>query len=398
MPRYEDDLFKKLNKEKPLVKQMEKPSPPVVNVKKMDMSAPRMERQQPVEILNTQKAYEAPLKTGGEKKFREFGTQAKPRQRMETITEPARQKDKPELKTDLAEPKKAAAQTKPRPAVKPGPRVDMEEKPQAMPLVEKKPQRPVSAYTARPQEEVPAAYTAARYELGTEPQKKARAFRHELKYYMNQRDYELLRTTISSLLTPDAHSYEGGYHIRSLYFDDYEDSARHEKISGVQHRKKYRIRIYNKSDDFIRLERKYKDGPYVSKDSIVLSRDEYEMIMDRDFGFLLEKNSQLAHDFYMELQCRGSHPVAVVDYYREAFVHSLEDVRITFDTDLRAAYFSKDIFDPDLQTMPMYEDGLSVLEVKYNRYLPLYIKAILNNAETVSRSAVSKYVICRKYE
>jgi hypothetical protein len=46
----------------------------------------------------------------------------------------------------------------------------------------------------------PAAYTAARYELGAQSQNKERAFRHELKYYINQRDYELLRTAVSSLL------------------------------------------------------------------------------------------------------------------------------------------------------------------------------------------------------
>ena len=39
----------------------------------------------------------------------------------------------------------------------------------------------------------------------------------------------------------------GGYLIRSLYFDDYWNSAYEEKESGVLMRKKYRIRIYNYS-------------------------------------------------------------------------------------------------------------------------------------------------------
>ena len=48
----------------------------------------------------------------------------------------------------------------------------------------------------------------------------------------------------------------GDYHIRSLYFDDYNDSALFEKQSGILKRKKYRIRIYNLSDSVIKLEKK----------------------------------------------------------------------------------------------------------------------------------------------
>ena len=54
----------------------------------------------------------------------------------------------------------------------------------------------------------------------------------------------------------DPHAENGGYLIRSLYFDDYWNSAYEEKESGVLMRKKYRIRIYNYSAESIKLERK----------------------------------------------------------------------------------------------------------------------------------------------
>ena len=38
---------------------------------------------------------------------------------------------------------------------------------------------------------------------------------------------------------------DSGYTIRSLYFDDYWNSAYAEKDAGILVRKKYRIRIYN---------------------------------------------------------------------------------------------------------------------------------------------------------
>ena len=44
-----------------------------------------------------------------------------------------------------------------------------------------------------------------------------------------------------------------------------------------------------------------------------------------------------------------------------------------------------------------HDRGVEILEVKFNNYLPGYVAALLSgvNAE---RSAVSKYVLCRRYE
>ncbi|MEZ4358295.1 MAG: polyphosphate polymerase domain-containing protein [Eubacteriales bacterium] len=223
-------------------------------------------------------------------------------------------------------------------------------------------------------------------------------YRHELKYYINMRDYRVLLSAAQCALFPDENSIEGGYHVRSLYFDDLYDRALREKISGVNSREKYRIRIYNKSDSIIRLERKEKIGEYIAKESLPLTRDEFERILSNDIEFLLEKKSILAHDFFAEIKFKGLSPKVVVDYFRKAFVYPIEDVRVTFDLNLRSGMFNKNIFDKELLTMPVYEKGIAILEIKYNKFLPLFIKGIINTAEGASRSAISKYLICRKYE
>ena len=71
------------------------------------------------------------------------------------------------------------------------------------------------------------------------------------------------------LLKKDPHASDGGYMIRSLYFDDYWNSAYEEKESGILMRKKYRIRIYDYSDRSIKLERKKKG--FGSKQSSLIS-------------------------------------------------------------------------------------------------------------------------------
>ena len=69
-------------------------------------------------------------------------------------------------------------------------------------------------------------------------------------------------TSSNISLTRDKHARAGGYTIRSLYFDDYCNSAYEEKDAGILMRKKYRVRIYNGSDKVIKLERKKKYGAH----------------------------------------------------------------------------------------------------------------------------------------
>ena len=76
--------------------------------------------------------------------------------------------------------------------------------------------------------------------------------------------------------------------IRSLYFDDYWNSAFEEKEAGVLMRKKYRIRIYDCSERSIRLERKKKFGSFIYKESAPLTTEEVWKILDGDYGFLLK--------------------------------------------------------------------------------------------------------------
>ena len=118
--------------------------------------------------------------------------------------------------------------------------------------------------------------------------KSREAFRNEWKYLISTSEKEMLMLRLKPFLQPDPHAGEGGYYIRSLYFDDYWNSAYAEKEAGVLMRKKYRIRIYNNNDKFIKLERKKKFGSYIYKESAPLTREEVEKILKGDYAFLLQ--------------------------------------------------------------------------------------------------------------
>ena len=143
----------------------------------------------------------------------------------------------------------------------------------------------------------------------------------------------------------DKHARTGGYTIRSLYFDDYCNSAYEEKDAGILMRKKYRVRIYNGSDKVIKLERKKKYGSWIYKEDAPLTRGEFEQILAGDYGFLLRSPYPLCREFYIECICNMMRPRTIVDYEREPWVMDEGTVRITFDMNVRAAVGSFDIFD-----------------------------------------------------
>ncbi len=222
--------------------------------------------------------------------------------------------------------------------------------------------------------------------------------RHELKYFTTAAELAVLRGILTPVMQLDPNGNEHNeYHIRSLYFDTINDDALEEKIAGVGSRKKYRMRIYNFSDKVIKLECKSKYGDLISKQSVTIPRDLAEQLIAGDPEGLQRMRHPLLHDVYREMKTRLLRPAVIVDYVREAYIHPAQDVRITFDKQLRTGLYSQDIFNPAVPTYPVFDDAVDILEVKFNEFLPTYIQSILSGV-TAQRSAISKYTWCRRYE
>ncbi len=224
-------------------------------------------------------------------------------------------------------------------------------------------------------------------------------YRHELKYYLNSGDYTLLSSKLQHTMPQDRYAERNGgdYFIRSLYFDDIDDCAFREKLSGVNERDKYRIRIYNMRDDTIKLERKHKQDGYIKKDSIVLSRAEADALISGTWSFLAQRQEPAAKRMAWQFATHRMLPRVIVDYTREAYTFPVQDVRVTFDKNIRTGYRAIDIWSAAAPTYPVIEDYDTVMEIKFNRYLPTYIRSLLQTDSHV-RSAISKYCICRKFE
>lgn len=222
--------------------------------------------------------------------------------------------------------------------------------------------------------------------------------RHELKYYVNPAELEVLRQRLGVVMHLDSHCRGGKpYQVRSLYFDDAYDVAYYSKIAGVQNRDKYRIRIYNMRDDVIFLERKRKLGDLIQKSSLRITRRLAEQIMAGNPRGLDRADSPLLQDVYVVMRTGILRPTVIVDYEREAYVFPAENTRITFDMRLRTGFSSVDLFNPDIATVTPHDRDVEILEVKFDRYFPHHLQALI--ADTASeRCAISKYVMCRRYQ
>lgn len=228
--------------------------------------------------------------------------------------------------------------------------------------------------------------------------------RHELKYFIDRAELAALRARLRPVLALDEHCAGGRpYAIRSLYFDDAYDTAYMDKVNGVMDRDKYRIRVYHlnasgRGGMDIFLERKRKRGELIQKSSVRITRALAEQLAAGEPRGLQTASEPLIRDMYVQLRTCLLRPAVIVDYEREAYLHPAQNVRITFDTRLRTGLASRDLFNARVPTVsPLDRAGEEILEVKFDSYLPDYIRALLNGIQA-ERSMISKYVLCRRFE
>ncbi len=228
--------------------------------------------------------------------------------------------------------------------------------------------------------------------------------RLEYKYPVPNELLPHLRAMIAPFVDVDRYAAQSGareYTVRSIYFDTCALDFYHEKIAGLQVRKKLRIRGYNGCGSVVFLEIKRKRGMAVTKNRApVLYERIGDMLISGDVdrcvlagqGFpdaLKDTRRFLFHVYGAALR-----PNVLIIYEREAYYSKFNrSLRITFDKNIRSsAYPSIDaLFGKDkiLHSIPQQ----FVFEIKFCGGLPLWLKSIIG-ALGLKRRALSKYVIC----
>jgi len=219
-------------------------------------------------------------------------------------------------------------------------------------------------------------------------------FRHEIKHSITFSDMMVLRSRLRAVCRMDEHAVNGSYEIRSLYFDDMQNTALAEKINGVARRDKFRIRLYNGDTGFIHLEKKSKFNALCAKTGAELSPDQAKRIIDGDVGWLKKSSVPLFRELYEKTE-HGLRPKTIVEYTREPFIFAPGNVRVTLDYNLRTGSNRADFLKPRCPTLPVIGAPV-ILEVKWDDFLPDIIRDIVQT-DTARTRAFSKYAACRVY-
>jgi hypothetical protein len=208
--------------------------------------------------------------------------------------------------------------------------------------------------------------------------------RRELKFYISPLNAAILEKKLQYLMTYDLNSVGGMYNVKSLYFDDSCDSALRDKMNGVEKAPKFRIRMYN--DDFRtkKLEMKHKKGDIVTKKSVALSDEEYEQF--------IKCTSTFSNDF-PELAGKVLKPKVIISYDRKAFVYEPGNVRITFDSNIKASRNRNPCLTKPAAYVRLPAPENVVFEVKYTGVFPLHLRGVFQEAS--ARQSISKYAMGR---
>ena len=222
--------------------------------------------------------------------------------------------------------------------------------------------------------------------------------RQEFKYYVSEEELESLRLSLSHCMELDKNAIGplNTYTITSIYFDTPFEEDFEEKVDGIKSREKFRIRTYNNDFNLIKFESKKRVETVIKKTSAIISREDTNLICNADFSPLRNSKNEFLNISYAKLVSQGYRPIVVVEYDREAYLLPYGNIRITFDKNLRTYNSDTDFLNLKNPSIPVFQNGLQILEVKHSIPLPSHLKMMLSKI-IATRNSISKFVLGQRY-
>jgi hypothetical protein len=227
--------------------------------------------------------------------------------------------------------------------------------------------------------------------------------RLEYKYLVPEDALGPLRQQLLPFLVADSHVGQGGdYAIRSIYFDTAAFDYYYQKESGIQYRRKLRVRGYGQQskDALAFLEIKRKDNAVISKSRVSFDfRDGEALFASGDIARYIHhadtdpRAVKDAQSFFYHLHRYSLLPTVLICYEREAYFGRYNSsLRLTLDKALRSAPFPRldELYDEKQQRRSL--EGHFILELKFNGGTPGWLKTLLEKYQ-LERQALSKYTI-----
>ena len=232
----------------------------------------------------------------------------------------------------------------------------------------------------------------------------AQVNRFELKYIINEGLVPGIREFLRCHLEPDEYArpeLANNYEIHSLYLDSPGLALCLATMHGHKNRFKLRIRFYDEDpSNPVFFEVKQRLNDIINKDRVAVHRSAVIRILEHNWpepGDLLQyspKNFASLNRFCSLRNVLQADGQIFVSYLREAYVTPFDDqVRVTFDHQLRASHFDRELRLIPIPTWLQPPIEGVVLELKFCDRFPQWMHDLVQEFN-LERTVMAKYVAC----
>lgn len=210
--------------------------------------------------------------------------------------------------------------------------------------------------------------------------------RYEMKYLLNGEQTRLLREKLQGHMQADQY---GKTSIASLYFDTPTYTLIRSSLEKPAFKEKIRLRSYGLATESspVFLELKRKAWGIVYKRRV-------QMTVPLAQAFFADANGACDGQISRELAAFRDHyrtlePTCLIIYDRTAYFEPDGDLRLTIDENPR--YRLDDLtLTKNMEGVPLLDDGWTILEIKVQDAMPLWLTAVLSECN-IKKGSFSKY-------
>lgn len=215
--------------------------------------------------------------------------------------------------------------------------------------------------------------------------------RQELKFVISSQTYNEIQPLLEQHMRLDKHNTGGKpYTLYNLYLDTLDNQLIRRSLDKPVYKEKLRIRSYHRLDSdqpvFLELKKRYKKITNKRRTKIQFN-DALALattgVVPQRYDYM---NYQVVDEFETICSNQRYEPKVYITYDRQAYTANMpgEDLRVTFDMNLRAQLFGSDEIN---QLLP--SDKL-IMEVKTMWSIPLWLTDLLTE-KGIQRQSFSKY-------
>ena len=211
--------------------------------------------------------------------------------------------------------------------------------------------------------------------------------RYEMKYLLSGAQTDFLRRQLEGHMRLDEYGLTG---IASLYYDTPDARLIRASLEKPAFKEKLRARSYGVATDaspvFLELKRKYDGVVYKRRVQSTVPLVEDFFAGENALGGSEQIQKELAYfrDFYGTLR-----PACLIVCDRTAYFEPGGDLRLTVD--YRPRYRTEELtLTRSMDGLPLLDPGWTILEVKVQGAMPLWLSAALSEGQ-IFKTSFSKY-------